>query len=86
MKRPCIAGLLVLLGIISAFGQEKPDALKSYRQGRNLEAVGRMEDAKVAYAEAIEIRKQDLADNDKTWKPTPFTAGRCCAWEKTVKR
>lgn len=65
MKRPCIAGLLVLLGIISAFGQEKPDALKSYRQGRNLEAVGRMEDAKVAYAEAIEICKQDLADNDK---------------------
>ena len=31
MKRLCIAGLLVLLGIISAFGQEKPDALKSYR-------------------------------------------------------
>ncbi len=65
MKRRCIAGLLVLIGILSVFGQDKPDALKSYRQGRNLEAVGRMEDAQAAYEEAIGICQQDLEVNAK---------------------
>jgi len=65
MKRRYIVGALVLLSLLAAVAQEKPDALKSYRHGRDLEAVGRMEDAKVAYGEAINICKEDLVVNPR---------------------
>src|SRR5690554_3667399 len=65
MKRCSIAGLLLIFTIITVYTQDKPDALRSFRQGRNLEAVGRTEDAKASYEEAIDICKQDLAANPK---------------------
>jgi len=65
MKRQSTIGFLLFLAALSVFAQEKPDALKAYRQGRNLEAVGRMEDAIAAYSESIEICKQELVDNPK---------------------
>lgn len=65
MKRCSIAGLLLILTIITVYTQDKPDALRSFRQGRNLEAVGRTEDAKASYEEAIAICKQDLTANPK---------------------
>ncbi|HHU35612.1 MAG TPA: tetratricopeptide repeat protein [Treponema sp.] len=65
MKRRYIVGALVLLSLLAAVAQEKPDALKSYRHGRDLEAVGRMEDAKGAYGEAINICKEDLVVNPR---------------------
>lgn len=65
MKRRSIVSVLVMFALLVAVAQEKPDALKSYRHGRDLEAVGRMADATVAYAEAIEICKQDLEVNPR---------------------
>lgn len=65
MKRCSIAGLLLILTITTVYTQDKPDALRSFRQGRNLEAVGRTEDAKASYEEAIAICKQDLTANPK---------------------
>lgn len=48
-----------------AFAQEqqRPDALRSYRQGRDFEGRGRTEEAERAYNEAIEICLQDLEAN-----------------------
>lgn len=65
MKRRYIAGAMILLSLLAAVAQEKPDALKSYRHGRDLEVVGRMEDAKAAYSEAIEICKEDLVTSPR---------------------
>ncbi|ULQ58810.1 tetratricopeptide repeat protein [Brucepastera parasyntrophica] len=56
---------LFLLALFSAAAQEKPDALKLYRQGRELEAKNRMADAVVIYNEAIEVCKQDLVVNPR---------------------
>ncbi len=65
MKRS-IACVLMVFGLIAALAaQEKPDALKFYRNGRDLEAAGRAEDAKTAYAQAIEICKADLLANPR---------------------
>jgi tetratricopeptide (TPR) repeat protein len=56
---------LVLFSIsIAGFAQEKPDALKSYRIGRDLEVQGRMSDANARYEEAIQICKQEIAQNE----------------------
>lgn len=57
--------LLFFFLLAGAGAQEKQDALKLYRNGRDLDAVGRAEDARKAYAQAIEVCKQDLADNPK---------------------
>ncbi len=65
MKRRSIAVFLLMCTIGFAFTQDKPDALRSFRQGRNLEAVGRTEDARASYEEAISICKQDLAASPK---------------------
>jgi tetratricopeptide (TPR) repeat protein len=46
--------------------REKPDALKIYRNGFQLDNVGRAADAKAAYEQAIEVCKQDLASNPKS--------------------
>lgn len=45
--------------------REKPDALKIYRNGFQLDNVGRTADAKAAYEQAIEVCKQDLASTPK---------------------
>lgn len=60
-----VAVALTLLAAAHLAAQDKPDALKLYRNGRDLEAVGRAEDARAAYAQAIEVCKLDLADNPK---------------------
>ncbi len=59
----CLAFFLLTLALGGA--QDKPDALKLYRNGRDLDAIGRVEDARKVYAQAIEVCKQDLADNPK---------------------
>ena len=41
------------------FAQDKPDALKLYRQGRSLDSIGRREDARTAYLSAIEICRNE---------------------------
>jgi tetratricopeptide (TPR) repeat protein len=45
--------------------REKPDALKIYRNGFQLDNVGRTADAKAAYEQAIGVCKQDLIENPK---------------------
>lgn len=45
--------------------QEKPDALKLYRNGRGLDIIGRYEDANKSYTEAVRICKQELQINPK---------------------
>ncbi|WP_304224015.1 tetratricopeptide repeat protein [Gracilinema caldarium] len=57
-----IVSLMLLLGLTLS-AQEKPDALKSYRIGRDLEAQGRMSDANARYDEAVQICKQEIAQN-----------------------
>jgi len=47
------------------FAQDKPDALKLYRQGRSLDSIGRREDARAAYLSAIEICRNELKVNSK---------------------
>ena len=59
---PFITLLLLIIGI-AAFAQEKPDALKSYRIGRDLEAQGRMSDANSRYEEAVQICRQEISQN-----------------------
>lgn len=63
MKRRIVTVLFVFSLITLLSAQEKPDALKFYRNGRDLEAAGRTDDAKAAYAQAIEICKTDLLAN-----------------------
>ncbi len=61
-----IRALLIFVSLFALFplaAQDKPDALKLYRNGRDLEAVGRTADASAAYTQAIEVCKQDLAAN-----------------------
>lgn len=43
--------------------QEKPDALKTFRQGRDFEAQGRMADANARYDTAAAICKDEIAQN-----------------------
>jgi len=63
MKRFFIALLCVLVSVSPLVAQDKPDALKLYRNGRDLDVAGRIDDAKAAYTQAIEVCKQDLIDN-----------------------
>ena len=65
MKRSIFAIVIFSLIAQTLVAQDKPDALKLYRNGRDLEIAGRTEDAKAAYGEAIEVCKQELADNPK---------------------
>ena len=65
MKRSIAALILALIASLSLAAQDKPDALKLYRNGRDLEAVGRAQDAQAAYNQAIEVCKQDLLENPK---------------------
>jgi len=65
MKRSIISLFFALTAILALAAQDKPDALKLYRNGRDLEAIGRTQDAQEAYVQAIEVCKQDLLDNPK---------------------
>lgn len=51
--------------IFSIYSQERPDALKLYRNGRSLDSIGRKEDARKAYSDAIEICKDEIKINPK---------------------
>ena len=48
---------------IPLFAQDKPDALKTYRQGRDFEAQGRNADATERYDMAVRICKDEIAQN-----------------------
>ncbi len=65
MKRSAktFALFLALLSAAALGAQEKPDALKTYRQGRDLEARGRMDDANERYQSAVAICKDEIAQN-----------------------
>jgi tetratricopeptide (TPR) repeat protein len=65
MKRSILAVICLALTAYSLVAQDKPDALKLYRNGRDLESAGRVEDAKTAYTQAIEVCKQELTENPK---------------------
>ncbi len=45
--------------------QERPDALKLYRNGRSLDTIGRRDDARAAYSEAINVCREELKRNPK---------------------
>ncbi|HON12653.1 MAG TPA: tetratricopeptide repeat protein [Treponema sp.] len=62
-KRLLSISLLLCLTGLFVSAQEKPDALKSYRIGRDLEVQGRMSDANTRYEEAVQICKQEIAQN-----------------------
>ncbi|AGT44847.1 tetratricopeptide repeat protein [Treponema pedis] len=49
----------------AVYSQEKPDALKLYRNGRSLDSIGRRDDARKAYSEAISICRSELSLNPK---------------------
>ena len=60
--------ILILLSLTAGiFAQttEKPDALLLYRRGRDLEAVGRTQEADQLYNQSIEICKQELVANPR---------------------
>lgn len=55
--------LLAVVLAVSALAQEKPDALRTFRLGRDLEAQGRSADANARYDEAVRICKEEIAQN-----------------------
>jgi tetratricopeptide (TPR) repeat protein len=65
MKRCLLAFLFACAIGLPLAGQDKADALKLYRSGVDLTAVGRTDDAKESFSAAIEVCKQDLAENTK---------------------
>jgi tetratricopeptide (TPR) repeat protein len=65
MKRIVLSVVFAILSVSLVVSQDKQDALKLYRTGRDLEATGRVEDAKNSYLQSIEVCKLDLAENPK---------------------
>jgi tetratricopeptide (TPR) repeat protein len=65
MKRRLFSMIFACVSLVALAAQDKPDALKLYRNGRDLEATGRSDDAKAAYNQAIEVCKTELGDNPK---------------------
>ncbi len=55
----------ISLLLLNLSAQEKPDALKLYRNGRSLDSIGRRDDAKKAYSQAIDICKTELKQNPR---------------------
>jgi tetratricopeptide (TPR) repeat protein len=55
--------LLALSVPLQLFAQDKPDALKTYRQGRDFEAQGRTADANERYDAAEQICKDEIGRN-----------------------
>jgi tetratricopeptide (TPR) repeat protein len=60
--------MAVVLAVITpvAFSQIKPDAIESYRQGRDLEAGGRVREADAKYNEAVSICLDEIKNNAAT--------------------
>jgi tetratricopeptide (TPR) repeat protein len=56
------AGIAAVAGA-PVFSQAKPDAMVSYRQGRDLEANGRMDEANVKYRESEAICLDEIRGN-----------------------
>jgi tetratricopeptide (TPR) repeat protein len=65
MKRRVFFILFLVTAASALFAQDKPDALKLFRNGRDLESAGRIEDAKATYAQSIDVCKLDLTENPK---------------------
>ncbi len=61
--RVIIACMVLISGLAGA--QDKPDALKFYRNGRDLDAIGRTEDARAMYQQSIDVCMLDLSANPK---------------------
>ncbi len=61
--RTRIALAALVVAVMPVQAQDKPDALKTYRLGRDLEAQGRAADAMVRYDEAVAICQQEIAQN-----------------------
>jgi tetratricopeptide (TPR) repeat protein len=60
----CIAFLLIVTPVFSQTGQDsRPDALRSYRIGRDLEARDRMDEANQYYNEAARICMDEITRN-----------------------
>jgi len=63
-RRLFLSTLLVLsFSVLPIYAQDKPDALKTYRLGRDLEAQGRSADANLRYDEAVAICKDEISQN-----------------------
>jgi tetratricopeptide (TPR) repeat protein len=53
--------LVVLLALsVPAFSQNRPDALQKYRNGRDLEAANRLQEAEANYSEAVRICQDEI--------------------------
>jgi Tetratricopeptide repeat. len=65
MKRCLLSILFGIVALTALCAQDKPDALKLYRNGRDLETTGRSGDAKSQFEQSIEVCKLDLAENPK---------------------
>lgn len=63
MKR--IVAIVLAFFALGLAAQDKPDALKLFRNGRDLENAGRAADAKSAYEQSIDVCMQDLGVNPK---------------------
>jgi tetratricopeptide (TPR) repeat protein len=65
MKITAFLSVLVLAVFAAgtAAAQDKPDALKLYRLGRDLEAQGRAEDAAARYASAVQVCLDEINQN-----------------------
>ncbi|NLM01154.1 MAG: tetratricopeptide repeat protein [Treponema sp.] len=60
-----IIALICLLSSVSLFAQEKKDALKSYRAGRDFEVAGNMTEAKAKFQESVDICRAELQENSR---------------------
>ena len=59
-----LSAVLLLWGpLVSSYSQEKPDALRIYRQARDMEAQGRSAEAMARYDDAVTICKDEIAQN-----------------------
>ncbi len=57
-----VVGVLLTIPVALS-AQDKPDALKTYRLGRDLEAQGRMPEANERYDAAVKICTEEIAQN-----------------------
>jgi len=63
--------ILILVPGVSVFSQNRPDALASYRTGRDLENRNRMAEAEYYYNEAVRICNDEISRNAAT--PDTYT-------------
>ncbi len=50
---------------VSPVVQEKPDALKLYREGRDLDSAGKTVEARSKYQRSVDVCRQELKENSK---------------------